>query len=52
MKENYNLYHHLSLIGVRGRIQTRSYEKDEQKKFVTEVIAEKVTFLSSKKADE
>lgn len=40
------------LVGVRGRIQTRSYEKDEQKKFVTEVIAEKVTFLSSKKADE
>lgn len=40
------------LVGVRGRIQTRSYEKDEEKKYVTEVIAEKVTFLSSKKADE
>ena len=37
------------LIGVKGRIQTRSFEKDEQKKFVTEVVAEKVTFLSSKK---
>ena len=40
------------LVGVRGRIQTRSYEKDEQKKFVTEVIAEKVTFLSSKRQEE
>ena len=40
------------LIGVKGRVQTRIYEKDEQKKFVTEIIAEKVTFLSSKKIEE
>ena len=40
------------LIGVKGRVQTRVYEKDEIKKFATEVVAEKVTFLSSKKADE
>ena len=40
------------LIGVKGRVQTRVYEKDEVKKFATEVVAEKVTFLSSKKADE
>ena len=40
------------LIGVKGRVQTRIYEKDEVKKFATEVVAEKVTFLSSKKADE
>lgn len=43
------------LVGVRGRVQTRVYEKDEVKKFATEVVAEKVTFLSSnnqKKADE
>ena len=39
------------LIGVKGRVQTRSFEKDEQKKFVTEVVAEKVTFLSNKKVD-
>lgn len=44
--------HKGDLLGVRGRIQTRSYEKDDEKKYVTEVIAEKVTFLSSKKADE
>ena len=43
------------LVGVSGRVQTRIYEKDEMKKFATEVVAEKVTFLSSnnqKKADE
>ena len=40
------------LLGVRGRLQTRVYEKDEEKKYATEVVAEKVTFLSSKKADE
>ena len=40
------------LVGIKGHIQTRSYEKEEEKKYVTEVIAEKVTFLSSKKVDE
>ena len=40
------------LVGIKGHIQTRSYEVDEEKKYVTEVIAEKVTFLSSKKTDE
>lgn len=39
------------LLGVKGRVQTRVYEKEEQKKYVTEVIAEKVTFLTSKKAE-
>lgn len=36
------------LVGVKGRIQTRIYEKDEEKKYTTEVVAEKITFLSSK----
>ena len=41
------------LVGVKGRIQTREYENEEQvKKQITEIVAEKVTFLSSKKADE
>ena len=40
------------LVGIKGRIQTRSYEVNDTKKYTTEVIAEKVTFLSSKKADE
>jgi len=41
------------LVGIKGRIQTRSYETEEElRKNVVEVVAEKVTFLSSKKADE
>ena len=40
------------LLGVRGRVQTRVYEKDEETKYVTEVVAEKVTFLSSKRKEE
>ena len=40
------------LIGVKGRVQTRVYEKDEEKKYATEVVAEKVTFLSSRKKEE
>lgn len=39
------------LIGVKGRLQTRSYEKDEEKRYVTEIVGEKVSFLASKKAD-
>jgi len=40
------------ILGVKGRIQTRSIETEEEKRrFVTEVVAEKVTFLSSKKED-
>ncbi|MGI6325134.1 MAG: single-stranded DNA-binding protein [Bacilli bacterium] len=40
------------ILGVKGRIQTRSIETgDEKRKYITEVVAEKVTFLSSKKAD-
>ena len=35
------------LIGVRGRIQVDTIEKDGIKKKVTNVIAESVTFLSS-----
>ncbi len=37
------------LIGVKGRIETGSYEQEEQKKYYTNIIAEKITFLSSKK---
>ena len=39
------------LLGVKGRLQSRSYETNEERKFVTEVVAEKVTFLSSKSKD-
>lgn len=38
-----------SQVGVIGRIQTRSYDaQDGTKRYVTEVVAENVTFLSSK----
>lgn len=41
------------LLGVKGRIQTRRIEtEDEKTKQVTEVVAEKVTFLSSRKQKE
>ena len=36
------------LIGVKGHIQTNNYETEDGIKYVTEVVAEKVTFLSSK----
>ena len=47
------MYNQKQLIGIKGRIQTRDVELDEEtrKKYV-EVIAEKVTFLSSKRTDE
>lgn len=41
--------HKGDLLGIKGRIQTRIIETDDIKKNVTEVIAEKVTYLSSKK---
>lgn len=41
------------LVGIKGRIQSRECEIDEQlKKQVVEVVAEKVTFLSSGKKSE
>ena len=37
-----------NIIGVKGRIQSRVVEKEnEPKKYLIEVIAEKVTFLST-----
>ena len=41
------------LIGIKGRIQTRNIENEDGTfSKIMEVIAEKVTFLSSKKQDE
>ncbi len=38
-----------SLVGVEGRIQTRSYDaQDGTKRYVTEVVADSITFLGSK----
>ncbi len=41
------------IIGVKGRLQTDNYEKENgEKVFKLNVIAEKVTFLSSRSHDE
>ncbi len=40
------------LLGIKGRLQTSSYEKDEETIYAMDVIAEKVTFLTSKRSDE
>ncbi len=37
------------IVGIKGRIQVSSFEKDDKKEYITEVVAEKVTFLSSNK---
>ena len=45
--------HKGDIVGIKGRLQVTNYEdKDGNKKTSTEVIAEKVTFLSSKKEDD
>ena len=48
--------HKGDIVGVKGRIQSEVVEKDNTKKYYINVVAERVTFLSSnnssKKADE
>lgn len=39
------------IVGVKGRIQTSNYEKDGEKVYSMDVIAEKVSFLSSKRQE-
>ena len=38
-----------SLVYIEGRLETRNYEKDGQKHYVTEIQADSVQFLSPKK---
>ena len=41
------------IVGVKGRIQTNNYETETgEKRKSTQIVAEKVTFLSSKKEDD
>lgn len=51
--ENISKYTHKgSLIAIEGRLQVRNYENNEGRKvYVTEVIANNVQFLESKKND-
>lgn len=37
--------HKGQLVGVTGRLQTGSYEKDGQKIYTTEVVVDRVTFI-------
>lgn len=42
-----------ALLGLEGRIQTRSYDdRDGKRVYITEVVADSVQFLESKKAAE
>ncbi|WP_313894804.1 single-stranded DNA-binding protein [Psychrobacillus sp.] len=42
-----------SLVGIAGRLNTRSYEKEAGVRvFVTEVVVEDIRFLATKKRDE
>jgi single-strand DNA-binding protein len=38
-------------VGVEGRLQTREYEKDGEKKYATEIVADRVEFLGSKNGE-
>lgn len=49
----YQYTHKGSLVGVEGRIQTRSYDDTSGKRvYVTEVVTDAVRFLDSKKDDQ
>ncbi len=41
-----------SLVGIEGRIQTRSYDKDGRTVYIMEVVAESFSLLESKKVTE
>ena len=49
-KQGENVANYLSkgkLCAVKGSIQNRSYEKDGVKKYITEIVADRVQFLES-----
>lgn len=43
--------HKGDIVGIKGKLQSRTYEKDNETKFILEVLADKVTFISSKKSE-
>lgn len=47
----YDYCHKGDIIGVKGRIESKLIEDGENQKYENRIIAEKVTFLSSKKSD-
>lgn len=50
-KNTMDYCHKGDIIAIRGRLQSSTYEVDKKKIYKLEVIAEKVTFLSSKKEE-
>ncbi len=40
------------LVGIKGRIQVRSYEENNETKYITEIIVDKISFLASKKVND
>jgi len=38
-------------IAITGRLQNRSYEKDGEKKFIIEVVADEIEFLTTKQGE-
>ena len=40
------------IVGVKGRVQSRVVEKDGKKEYLMDIVAEKVTFRSSRKKEE
>lgn len=37
------------IVGIKGRVQSRVVEKEGKKEYLMDIVAEKVTFLSSRK---
>lgn len=40
------------LIGIRGYIQSRTYEKDGKKVYTTEILVDRINFLSQAKKED
>lgn len=43
--------HKGDLVGVKGRLQTRTIENEDHNEHIMELVAEKITFLSSKRKE-
>lgn len=41
--------HKGDLLGIKGKLQSNSYEKDGETRYKMDVVAEKITFLTSKR---
>lgn len=48
-----NYCHKGDVVGIKGKLQSRVYEtENKEKKHILEVVAEKISFISTKKAEE